>query len=150
MTPRGAPDGYELDSVYGVNADEQGADFVALNAPSGGIVAQMLYYNAEGQLIRITESPSILRHDRRMAGGQSPGIQPGVQIWTTGGVDAAVVDRRRRVGADLVAFIVKEQFLAIDGDATQEAMLDMAARFASSFGMQRELPEPRGTGQRGV
>ncbi|MBI5958049.1 MAG: hypothetical protein HY866_04900, partial [Chloroflexi bacterium] len=44
IVPRGKPDGYELDSVYGINADEQGAEFVALNAPSGGVVAQMLYY----------------------------------------------------------------------------------------------------------
>jgi hypothetical protein len=38
---------------------------------------------------------------------------------------------------------VRERFLVIDGDADLDAMLDMAARFAASFGMDRELPEPR-------
>jgi hypothetical protein len=143
VTPRGAPDGYELDSVYGVNADEQGADFIAQNAPSGGIVAQILYYNAEGQLIRITESPSIYVTIGEWMAVNHLEYQPGVQIWATGGIDAAVVDRSGGSGSGpyFVAFVHHEKFLAIDGDAPLDAMLDMAARFTSSFGA--ELPEPR-------
>jgi hypothetical protein len=40
-----------------------------------------------------------------------------------------------------VTFIVQAKFLAIDGDAPLDAMLDMAGRFARSVGM--ELPDPR-------
>ncbi|MBI5960902.1 MAG: hypothetical protein HY866_19340, partial [Chloroflexi bacterium] len=144
IVPRGKPDGYELDSVYGINADEQGAEFVALNAPSGGVVAQMLYYNAEGRLIRITESPSIYVTIGEWLAVNHLEFKPGVQIWTTGGIDAAVVDQSGGGGGPyLVTFMTQDKFLAIDGDAPLEVLLDMAARFASSFGMQRELPEPR-------
>jgi hypothetical protein len=136
IVPNGAPAGYELDSVYGVNADEQGADFVAMNAPSGGVVAQMLYYNEQGQLIRITESPTTYVTIGEWLAANRLESAPGVQIWTTGNVDTAVVDRSGggSGGPYLVTFIVREKFLAIAGDAPLDAMLDMAARFAASFG----------------
>ncbi len=143
ITPRGAPDGYELDSVYGVNADELGADFVALNAPSGGTVVQMLYYNTAGQVIRITESPAIYLTVGEWMAANRLEFKPGVQVWTAGTVDTAVVDQSGGSGGPyLVAFVVRERFMVIDGDADLSAMLDMAARFASSFGA--ELPSPRG------
>jgi hypothetical protein len=139
IVPRDAPDGYELDSVYGVNADEVGGDFVAMVAPSGGVVAQMLYYNAAGQLIRITQSPTNFVTIGEWLAVNNLEFLPGTQIWTTGNVDAAIVG----AGPYQVAFIVRERFLVIDGDADLDDMLDMAARFAASFGMDRELPEPR-------
>jgi hypothetical protein len=133
ITPRGAPSGYELDSVYGVNADEVGGDFMAMNAPSGGTVAQMLYYNKDGQLIRITESPTIFVTIGEWLATNNLEFQPGTQIWTTGNVDAAIVSPSGGGnGPYLVAFIVREKFLVIDGDADLDAMLDMAARFARS------------------
>jgi hypothetical protein len=133
ITPRGAPSGYELDSVYGVNADEVGGDFVAMNAPSGGTVAQMLYYNKDGQLIRITESPTIYVTIGEWLATNNLESQPGTQIWTTGNVDAAIVSPSGAAdGPYLVAFIVREKFMVIDGDADLDAMLDMAARFARS------------------
>jgi hypothetical protein len=135
VVPRGEPRGYELDSVYGLNADEQGAEFVALNAPSGGTVAQMLYYNAEGRLLRITESLTIYATIGEWMAVNGLEFKPGVQIWTTGNVDTAVVDRSGSgTGPYMVAFIVRRRFLAIDGDAALEEMLDMAARFAASGG----------------
>ena len=141
IVPRGAPAGYELDSVYGLNADDEGGDFVAMNAPSGGVVAQMLYYNAAGQLIRITESPTTYVTIGEWLAVNRLEFQPGVEIWTTGNVDTAVIGGAGGGGPYLVAFIVRDRFIAIDGDADRDAMLDMAARFASSFGA--ELPEPR-------
>jgi hypothetical protein len=135
IVPNGAPAGYELDSVYSVNTDEQGADFVALNAPSGGVVAQMLYYNEQGQLIRITESPTTYVTIGEWLAANRLEFKPGVQVWTTGNVDTAAVDRSGGSGGPyLVTCIVREKFLAIDGDAPLDAMLDMAARFAASFG----------------
>ncbi|NLF74646.1 MAG: hypothetical protein GX573_03040 [Chloroflexi bacterium] len=139
ITPRGAPAGFELDSVYGLDADEQGAEFIALHAPAGGTVAQMLYYNAEGQVIRITESKTIYATIGEWLAVNGLEFQPGVQIWTAGNVDTAVVERN---GGHLVAFIVRERFMAVDGDAPLDAKLDMAARFAAST--SRDLPEPRG------
>ncbi|MCD4686265.1 MAG: hypothetical protein K8S97_10050 [Anaerolineae bacterium] len=144
ITPRGAPEGYELDSVYGVNADDVGGDFVALNAPSGGVVAQMLYYHDAGQLIRITQSPSIYVTIGEWLAVNRLEFAPGTEIWTTGGVDTAIVSPSRSTsGPFMVVFIVRERFMAIDGDADIDDMLDMAARFAASFGMDTELPEPR-------
>ncbi|MBN1200232.1 MAG: hypothetical protein JXJ20_00110 [Anaerolineae bacterium] len=142
IVPRGKPSGYELDSVYGINADEQGAEFVQMNAPSGGVVAQMLYYNRDGQLIRITESPTIYVTIGEWMAVNGLEFQPGVEVWTTGNVDTAVIDRSGGGGGPyLVAFIVRERFLAIDGDAPRDVMLDMAARFAAST--SSDLPEPR-------
>jgi hypothetical protein len=138
ITPRGAPDGFELDSVYGVDADEVSEDFVALNAPSGGVVAQMLFYNAAGQLIRITESPTIYVTIGEWLAENRLEFAPGTEIWTAGTVDTAIILRGDR---PLVAFIVRERFVVIDGDATRDAMLEMARRFATSFGAG--LPEPR-------
>jgi hypothetical protein len=135
IVPNGAPAGYELDSVYGLNADEQGADFLAMNAPSGGVVAQMLYYNEQGQLIRITESPTAYVTIGEWLAANRLESKPGVQIWTTGNVDTAAVDQSGGGGGPyLMTFIVRGKFLAIDGDAPLDAMLDMAARFAASFG----------------
>ena len=37
--PRGAPAGYELDSVYGLDTAQLDEEFRAYNAPSGGVVA---------------------------------------------------------------------------------------------------------------
>jgi hypothetical protein len=133
IVPRGAPSGYELDSVYGVNADEVGGDFVAMNAPSGGVVAQMLYYNQAGQLIRITESPTIYVTIGEWLAVNNLEFQSGTQIWTTGNVDTAILNASGS-GPYRVAFIVRERFMVIDGDADLDAMLDMAARFAASFG----------------
>jgi len=133
ITPRGAPEGFELDSVYGLNADELGESFVALNAPSGGVVAQMLYINGEGRLLRITQSPGIFATIGDWLAINGLEYAPGTQIWSTGGVDAAIVDPDG--GGDgpwVVAFIARERFLVIDGDAGRDAMLDMAARFAAS------------------
>ncbi len=133
IVPRGAPSGYELDSVYGVNADEVGGDFVALNAPSGGVVAQMLYYNDAGQLIRITELPTVYVTIGEWLATNNLEFQPGTQIWTTGNVDAAIVSPSGGAnGPYLVGFIVRERFMVIDGDADLDAMLDMASRFARS------------------
>lgn len=148
ITPRGAPDGYELDSVYGVDADALDEEFRALNAPSGGTVVQMLYYNSSGQLLRITESPTVYVTIGEWMVVNGLEFQPGVQVWTAGSVDTAVVDRSGGGGGPyLVAFIVRERFMVIDGDAPLEAMLDMASRFATSFGA--ELPEPRSPYQTG-
>jgi hypothetical protein len=144
ITPRGAPEGFELDSVYGVNADEMDDEFRALNAPGGGTVVQMLYYNDAGQLIRITESPTIYVTIGEWLAVNHLEFKPGTEIWTTGSVDAAIIDHN---GDDLIAFIVQERFMAIDGDADRADMLDMARRFASSFGADRELPDPRWPGQ---
>lgn len=144
ITPRGAPDGYELDSVYGLNADEMDDEFRALNAPAGGTVVQILYYNDAGQLIRITESPTIYVTIGEWLAVNRLEFKPGTEIWTTGSVDTAIIDHN---GDDLIAFIVQERFMTIDGDADREDMLDMARRFASSFGAQQELPEPRWPGR---
>lgn len=134
ITPRGAPDGYELDSVYGVDADALGEDFVAFNAPSGGVVVQMLYYNDTGQLIRITQSPTIYRTIGEWLAVHGLEFAPGTEIWTSGSVDTAIVDPAHLGdGPFTVVFIVKERFMVIDGDADRDAMLDMARRFASSF-----------------
>ncbi|MBN2303608.1 MAG: hypothetical protein JXQ72_03980, partial [Anaerolineae bacterium] len=142
ITPRGAPDGYELDSVYGLDSNAVSEEFVAYNAPSGGTVAQMLYYNREGRLIRITESPTIYVTIGEWLAVNRLEFKPGTQIWTTGSVDTAIVDLSGGGGGpNLVVFIVQERFIAIDGDAPLDAMLEMAARFATSFGA--ELPEPR-------
>ncbi len=144
ITPRGAPDGYELDSVYGVDADTFGEDFVALNAPSGGVVVQMLYYNDAGQLIRITQSPSVYVTIGEWLAVHRLEFAPGTQIWTAGSVDTAIVDPSRTgEGPFMIAFIVKNRFMVIDGDADREDMLDMARRFASSFGAADEVPAPR-------
>jgi hypothetical protein len=143
VVPYRAPAGYELDSVYGLNADEENDEFRAMNAPSGGTVAQMLFYNQEGRLIRVTESPSLYVTIGEWLAVNGLEFKPGVQIWTTGNVDAAVVDQSGGAGSGpyLVTFIVQAKFLAIDGDAPLDAMLDMAGRFARSVGM--ELPDPR-------
>jgi hypothetical protein len=142
ITPHGKPAGYELDSVYGVNADEQDEDFRTYNAPSGGIVAQMLYYNSEGRLLRITESRSLYGSIGEWMAINNLEFQPGVQVWTTGNTDTAVIDRSGGSGGPyLVAFIADNRFLAIDGDAPLDAMLDMAARFSAST--SSELPDPR-------
>jgi hypothetical protein len=127
ITPRGAPEGYELDSVYGVDADDVSEGFVALNAPSGGVVAQMLYYNDAGQLMRITQSPTVYITIGEWLAANRLEFAPGTEIWTAGNVDTAVV---RRGEGYLVAFIVRERFTAIDGDASRDAMPDMARRFA--------------------
>jgi hypothetical protein len=93
----------------------------------------MLYYNADGQLIRITESPTIFVTIGEWLATNNLEFQPGTQIWTTGNVDAAIVSPSGgRNGPFLVAFIVREKFMVIDGDADLDAMLDMAARFARS------------------
>ena len=57
-----------------------------------------------------------------------------MQIWTTGNVDTTVIDQSGGGGSGpyLVTFIVRGKYLAIDGDASLDAMLDMAARFAKS------------------
>jgi hypothetical protein len=145
IVPRGAPEGYELDSVYGVNADDLDEMFRALNAPSGGVVAQMLYTNEAGQVIRITQSPTIYVAVGDWLAANRLEFAPGTQIWTAGTVDTAIIDRSGQgSGPYLIAFIVRERFLAIDGDADLDAMLDMARRFASSLGLDRELPGPRG------
>lgn len=129
ITPKGEPAGYELDSVYGLNADEQGAEFVAYNAPSGGVVAQMLYYNQAGSLIRITQSPATFLTIGDWLAENRLEFKPGVEIWTVGNVDSAVVQRE---GRTLIVFMVRNRFFAIDGDAPRDVMLDMAARFAAS------------------
>ncbi|MBN1678662.1 MAG: hypothetical protein JW966_00125 [Anaerolineae bacterium] len=144
IVPRGKPSGYELDSVYGMDADEQGEEFVAMNAPSGGIVVQMLYYNAQGQLMRLTESPSTFVTIGEWMAENHLEFKPGVVVWTTGNVDTALIDKSGGSGSGpySVTFIVRERFITIDGDASKEDMLEMAAWFASSFGAG--LPEPRG------
>ncbi len=121
-----------------MNADELGEEFVALNAPSGGIVVQMLYYNDSGSLIRITESPAIHGTIGEWLAVNRLEFKPGTEIWTAGSVDTAIIYHEGRI---LVAFIGNERFIAIDGDASREALLEMAQRFATSFGMG--LPEPR-------
>ena len=142
IVPRGAPEGFELDSVYGLNADEQDEEFRAMNAPSGGVVAQMLYYNGKGQLIRITESPTVYVTIGEWMAVNRLEFKPGVEVWTAGTVDTALIDQSGGGGGPyLVAFIVRERFMVIDGDADHDDMLEMAQRFASSFGF--ELPEPR-------
>jgi hypothetical protein len=86
-------------------------------------------------LIRITESPTTYVTIGEWLAANRLESAPGVQIWTTGNVDTAVVDTSGGgSGPYLVTFIVREKFLAIDGDAPLDAMLDMAARFAASFG----------------
>lgn len=143
VTPHGHPAGYELDSVYGMDADAQGEEFITYNAPSGGTVAQMLYYNDDGLLIRITESVSPYITIGEWMAVYSLEFKPGVQIWTTGNIDTAVIDRSGGAGSGpfLVAFIIHHRYIAIDGDAPLDAMLNMAARFAASAG--DVLPEPR-------
>jgi hypothetical protein len=131
IVPRGTPAGYELDSVYGVNADELDEEFRKYNAPSGGVVAQMLYYDNEGRLLRITESHSPYGAIGEWMAINGLEFQSGVQIWTTGNIDTVIIERS---GGNLVAFIVRNRFLAIDGDAPLDVKLDMAARFAASTG----------------
>ena len=133
-----------MDSVYGLNADEMDEQFRAHYAPSGGTVAQMLYYNEQGFLIRITESPTIYVTIGEWVAVNGLEFDPGLDIWSTGGIDAAVVDQSGGAGTGpyLITFLHREKFMAIDGDAPLDAMLDMAARFASS--VSHELPEPRG------
>jgi hypothetical protein len=84
-------------------------------------------------LIRITESPTIFVTIGEWLATNNLELQPGTQIWTTGNVDAAIVSPSGWAnGPYLVAFIVREKFMVIDGDADLDAMLDMAARFARS------------------
>jgi hypothetical protein len=137
--PKGVPRGYELDSVYGVQAEDLGDDFVTYNAPSGGIVAQILYFSDEGKVMRVTQSRSIYNTIGEWLAVNRLEFRPGTQVWTAGSVDTAIVELE---SGPLVVFIVSNRFMAIDGDADREAILDMARRYATSF-RRSELPVPR-------
>jgi hypothetical protein len=129
ITPHGHPAGFELDSVYGVNANDLGEAFVARFAPSGGVVAQMLYYNSAGEMIRITESVTLYGTIGEWLAVNNLEFDPQVQIWTTGNIDTALITGD---SGTQVVFISQRRFIVIDGDASQDAMLNMAARFAAS------------------
>ena len=87
ITPHGAPEGYELDSVYGVNANDLGEGFVSRFAPSGGVVAQMQYINAAGNLIRITEFVTLYGTIGEWLAVNHLEFDPHVEIWTTGNIN---------------------------------------------------------------